>query len=580
MFSFLRMIIKVFLFLFCMGLLWGQDLSRIAPKSVQTEKGTVTEERDKSGNPNNESDEAFLKDFQGLVLWEDELRFVPSGRGGVKGLEISMELRHRDILERTLGSFFGQALSVKGMRELQKRIESYFRNQESIWVRVIIPEQKVKDGVLQMVVIKSSVGKIRVEGSRWFAAEDIRKEFRMKSGDPVQDQKMGDELDWINRNPFRQADLCLAPGDSLGKTDLILKVRDRFPVRFYAGYEDSGNALTGKDRYLTGFNWGDAFFQGHQMNYQFTTSNPMSRFEAHSGSYVIPLPWHHELDFFGAYSEAEGRSADLGIAGKSWQVSSRYQIPLPTLREVRQKVAFGYDFKQSNNNLEFGGQNVFTHLTDVSQFVGEYDGNLKDGWGSTHWGGKVFLSPGGMSENDRNTIYNESRAFAKADYAYGQVELERKFQLPWGFSTRHSAIYQWSNGNLLGSEQLGLGGRDSVPGYEEREVNGDEGYLFQNEIWSPAGSAADLLTYWGVSGLKGVKDRLQGLIFWDYGAVQDRILLPSSDREQILSSVGLGIRYTINTYVSFRADYGFQLTDFGQQNPGASRIHMGLMVSY
>lgn len=575
---FSRKIIKTICFVITFSCLGAQDYSRIAPKPMERELGSVNESKTDGGI--GDSGEAFLKEFKGLVLLEDETLFLPSGRQGITGLETKIALRNRDVLERTLGSFFGKPLSVKGMGELQKKIESHFRNQESIWVRAIIPEQKVKDEVLQIEVIRSSVGKVSVEGNRWFAAEDIRKEFQMNPGDPVQDQKMGEALDWVNRNPFRQADLCLAPGSSGGETDLILKVRDRFPVRFYAGYEDSGNALTGKDRYLTGFNWGDAFFQGHQMNYQFTTSNPMSRFEAHSGSYVIPLPWHHELDFFGVYSEAEGRSADLGIAGKSWQVSTRYRISLPTLREVRQEVALGYDFKQSNNNLEFGGQNVFTHLTDVSQFVGEYNGNLRDGWGSTHWGSKVFLSPGGMSENDRNTIYNESRAFAKSDYSYGQVEFERKFRLPWGITTRHSAIYQWSSGNLLGSEQLGLGGRDSVPGYEEREVNGDEGYLFQNEIWSPVGSAADLLTDGGVSGLKRVKDRLQGLIFWNYGAVRDRVLLPSSDREQILSSVGLGIRYTLNTYVSFRADYGVQLTDSGQQNRESSRVHMSLTVSY
>ncbi|MES2310109.1 MAG: ShlB/FhaC/HecB family hemolysin secretion/activation protein [Verrucomicrobiota bacterium] len=551
-------------------------MSRIAPKPLESKPGILSET--KPTEEVEESNATFLKEFKGLVLWEEDFRVRRGGKPGVRGLEASMNLKHRDLLEKLVKAYLNQPLSAPKLERLKQAIESHFRNEEEIWVRVITPEQKLEDGVLQMLIIKSSIGKINVEGGQWFKASDIQEEFHLKPGDPIQDQKMAQELDWINRNPFRQADLYLAPGDSQGKSDVTLKLKDRFPVRFYTGYEDSGNTLTGRDRYLAGLNWGDAFLQGHQMSYQYTTSYPANRFIAHSGNYVIPLPWHHELEFLGAYSEAEGTQADFGIKGKSWQASGRYRIPLPTLREIHQEVALGYDFKQSNNNLEFGGTNVFTHLTDVSQFVGEYQGSLKDSWGSTTWGTKWFLSPGGMSENNEDKNFKASRANAYASYAYGQIELERRFQLPWGFSTRHSALYQWSSGNLLGSEQLGVGGRDTVRGYEEREANGDEGYLFQNEIWSPAGSAADLLTYWGVSGLSGVHDRLQGLVFWDYGVVQNRVLLSQEDREKVLSSVGVGLRYTINTYLSCHADYGFQLFDLGEGN--LARIHMSFVVSY
>ncbi len=44
-----------------------------------------------------------------------------------------------------------------------------------------------------------------------------------------------------------------------------------------------------------------------------------------------------------------------GQTGISAQMSVRYDWRLPTTTNTAQLVQFGYDFKRSNNNLEFGG---------------------------------------------------------------------------------------------------------------------------------------------------------------------------------------------------------------------------------
>jgi hypothetical protein len=73
------------------------------------------------------------------------------------------------------------------------------------------------------------------------------------------------------------------------------------------------------------------------------------------------------------------------------------------------------------------------------------------------------------------------------------------------------------------------------------------------------------------------KDRLQFLGFWEYGSATNHAPLPGEPSEIALSSVGLGVRYTINTYLSVRYDYGFQLHRTGCDNDHGSRSDLGVV---
>jgi hemolysin activation/secretion protein len=114
----------------------------------------------------------------------------------------------------------------------------------------------------------------------------------------IRSSELQDDLDWLNENPFHTTDLVYHPGQTLGATDLELQTKDRFPARFYLGYDDTGNAETGFDRYEAGVNWGDAFGLGQQLNYQYSTSGNGDSLRAHAGSYVIQLPWHNTVTYW------------------------------------------------------------------------------------------------------------------------------------------------------------------------------------------------------------------------------------------------------------------------------------------
>ena len=47
--------------------------------------------------------------------------------------------------------------------------------------------------------------------------------------------------------------------------------------------------------------------------------------------------------------------------------------------------------------------------------------------------------------------------------------------------------------------------------------------------------------------------------FFDYGSGSNRNLLAGEQPETVLASIGAGVRYSISTHLSLRADYGWQL---------------------
>ncbi len=233
-----------------------------------------------------------------------------------------------------LQPYLGQTLTRGKLNALIADVITFYRQHDRPIVDVIVPQQEITNGVVQLVVLEGRVGSISVAGNRWFSSNELGAGVRLQSGDAISSRQLQADLDWLNQNPFHTTDVVYHPGHSLGETDIVLQTTDRFPVRFYGGYEDSGNAATGFDRYEAGFNWGDAFGLGlgQQLNYQYTTSGDGESLAAHAGSYVIPLPWRHTLTFFGSYADTKGEVPPLlDIKGRSYQISGRYGIPLPTL---------------------------------------------------------------------------------------------------------------------------------------------------------------------------------------------------------------------------------------------------------
>ena len=515
-------------------------------------------------------------------------------REGVEALA-GVEVRDVQVLA---GADFAKAMSpylmkpakLKTLKLIQREVILYCRQHDRPLVDVIVPNQEVNptNGVVQFVVIEGRVGKISVKNDdkKWFTDESISKSIQLQPGDRISEKKLLADIDWLNRNPFREVSPGFRQGDQAGLSDLQLDVRDRIPVRVFAGYEDSGTEATGRDRLLAGFNWGDAFRQGHQLNYQYSTDAEFKTLMAHSASYIAPLPWRHVVSVYGTYVDIEAPipGGDLTQNAVNYQAALRYSVPLPILRAYQHEAFLGLDFKHNETTLLFnsGGSGSQTE-TEVAQLALGYNSSLSDRWGRTSLGLQGFYSPGGLTDLNEKINFDGQHEGADAEYYYGRLTFERVTRLPWNFSWILKGGAQAANGNLIPSEQMGVGGYNTVRGYDEREANGDRGIVVSTELRTPA-----FRLFGRFPNLK-VEDQLQFLAFMDYGLAEnvDPIAAtPGNPGESTshLHSVGGGLRYTITRHLSFRFDYAVQLKgsdDVGETaSDYGSRAHIGAIVSF
>ena len=553
------------------------NAQNIAPKQPPaTPPGKIVNEEAKpmSGHGDNE---VLVKQLKGVVMVSSPKKVRKQGVTGKPGVSPGdVPFAQLPDFDVTVQPYLGKPVTMKLLAELTRAIVAFYRDHDRPVVNVFVPEQKINSGYIQIVVIESRVEKVDATGAHYFSNNFLKHQVSLRPGDPISGNALRNDLSWINRNPFLQSDVLLAPGDAPGTTDLLLRTQDRLPLRVYGGYENSGNQYTGTNRLFAGFNYGNVFGLGQQASFQFTSAPDINQFYAYSGNYVIPLPWKHLLTFFGSYSAT---NANLGggfnSGGVNWQLSTRYEIPLPSTPHFSESVSGGFDFKRSDNGLAFGIITVPDTTTDIDQFVLSYQATYTDDYGSTSGSASVYLSPGDFTAYNTTAAFVTQRAGSQANYAYEQYAINRTTNLPAGFTWDLRAELQVSNENLLPSEELGMGGYDTVRGYEEREVNGDHGFLFSNQVVTPPVSLAALF------GSTKIKDQLQFLAFVDYGGTglyrqEPSDINPSSD----LLSVGPGIRYTISPYLTFRFDYGFQLINTGLGNGENSRGEIGVVVAY
>jgi len=469
---------------------------------------------------------------------------------------------NREAVGSLAKEFIGHPLSRGDLARLTRDIVVVCRNSDRPIVDVFAPPQDVSSGVVQLVVLVGKLGRVRVEGNRFFADKIMLRQVSTAPGDELVESRLLGDIDRINQNPFRQVDLIYARGEGPGTTDLILRVRDTSPERVYAGYEDTGNEETGLGRVIAGFNLGNLWGDDNQASYQYTRSTDFDRLQAHSASYSVLLPWHDTINVFGDWSEARAQS-DAGLfdlVGTTWQVGLRYTIPLPIIGAYSQSFTVGADYKWSNNDLAFGGTQVFNSPANIAQGMVSYAGFRADPNGSSEGSITFFLSPGGIGGLNNDRDFAVQRSGASAAYHYLQVTFARLERLPRDYVLSLTTLGQFSADRLLPSEQFGLGGAASVRGYDERIVNGDGGISEQLELRSPS-----------LHLLGKIPDKTQFLLFFDAGRdwVRDPI---AGERDYTFAAAGPGVRMNVGRHGTIKADYGWQLERLSGTRSGRPEI--------
>jgi hemolysin activation/secretion protein len=492
--------------------------------------------------------------------------------------------------KRQVSTYLGHPLTFDGLNGITHAVVAYYREHNHPLVDAVAPAQNVESGVIQIVVTEFRVGSVRAEGNKWFSDRIVTSPVSLHHGDTVDSARLINQLDAANTNPFRRVNLVYQPAADPGYTDLVLQTQDRFPLRISTGFDNSGTPVTGRNRWEMGATWGNALWHDQQLSYQFSSSTDFfsgrksiagepggASFAGHSLNWSMPVRGRDSISVFGSYERSVPNIGDdFALVGLSGQASFRYSLALHRTGSLVHTVQAGYDFKTTNNNLDFGGTQVSRTNAEINQLPVTYAANLTDRLGSSALTTTVNFSPGNWTGNNNNAAFRPAdgqsgRPLASARYIYWRSDANRLTKLPAGAIWALRVMGQTSTSNLLYTEQLAGGGPEILRGYDPNAILGDRGVVVSNELRSPAFRKQGEGPWIG---------QLQVLGFWDWAHLSSVHEVEGAINHLNASSAGMGLRYNLRSNVTAKVDYGWQL----QHLPGAGNrdhlLNFSLMTSY
>lgn len=480
--------------------------------------------------------------------------------------------------------YLGQPLTEEKVSELKGAICTYWAINGHPFICVYLPEQDITAGVLQLVVIESTVGAICRYGDRWYSNRLIADRIDLHSGCPIDVNSVLYDLGWVNRNPFHETYISYAPGEASYTTDVRICTLERFPLRLHSGYDNTGTRFTGRDRLFIGITWGNALWQDGIATYQYTSGTYASMYQAHIASYVAPLPWRHILSFFGGYSQVRPHIENFRQLGKLGQASIRYELPILRYSECcHTMVRVGFDWKAMNSNLQFIDQSgqfsepLIANTVNVSQFMaGVYHFKRSRGY-QLIMDGEFFWQPGQLMHGQTLADYNRIAPGADNRYWYVKGSAVSQVTLTGCWKVCALARVQGASRHLLPSEQVGMGGFDTIRGWDQREFNADNAVILNLELRTPPLSCLPRLRC-----RCSMVDELEFLAFIDYGAGNDVVKPVGLDPMIYLLGVGPGLRYRVADYLHLRLDWGVRLfsNQLNSNNDRWNQWYIGVVLSY
>lgn len=136
-----------------------------------------------SGKTGGTSESEYLvNQLLGVVLLPRPGDVRPDGWPGVEGIWHDFENFPRPV-GLVLQSYMGRPVSLASLDQMVKDVIVAYREGDRPVVDVLIPEQDITSGVVQLVVIESELARVRVEGVDADTEEFIRSQMRLKKGE-------------------------------------------------------------------------------------------------------------------------------------------------------------------------------------------------------------------------------------------------------------------------------------------------------------------------------------------------------------------------------------------------------------
>ncbi len=481
-------------------------------------------------------------------------------------------------VEKLLRAYTGKSRDFGDVQQALEALQALYAERGYAGIRITLPEQELERGDVTFQVIEPRIARVLVEGNEHFSADSVRRSVpSLVPGTTPNTRQIAASVRVANESPAKQSAVLLRPAERDGEVDAVIRVADVAPLRYSVSLDNTGNKETGKHR--TGFavQHSNLFDRDHVLTAQYITSPEKPKDVAVLGlGYRIPFYAHGDsMDMIVGYSKVDSGTVQqlFDVSGQGAIYAVRYNQNFRKWGDIEHRLVYGLDYRVYQNLVTpVGG--TFNFVPDITvhpvslTYSGQLRGDQRD---YSFYLGYARNIPGGNDGGD--VTFKESRRDSRAAYRIWRFggAYTGNFLREWQYRLKLDA--QYSPDALIAAEQFGMGGAESVRGFNERYSTNDKGHRINMEVYTP--EIGKLL------GLDGARVRLLG--FYDTGHTGRNSLQPGELRRVSLDSIGFGMRASYGTQLTVRADFAQVLHDGTQTNSptgrtNSNRVHF--MVGY
>jgi hemolysin activation/secretion protein len=390
-------------------------------------------------------------------------------------------------IETAIYPFLGPNKTADDVEKARAALEKVYHDKGYQTVSVSVPEQNAQTKVITLKVTELKVGRLRVKNSRYFDVDKIKATApSLKEGAVPNFTDVTKDITSLNQWPDRRVTPALRAGVTPGTVDVDLNVEDTAPIHGSVEINNRESPNTTDLRINSTVHYDDLWQLGHSLSfsYQVAPERPNDA-EVFSGSYLARVPNVDWLNILAYAVKSNSDVATVGgtnIVGPGEIFGSRAVITLPTLPNLFHTLSVGVDFKHFDQTVSLSG-NGFSSPVTYYPVVASYSATFQNDKFTTQLNAGVTYNLRPLS--DDLVAFDNKRFDASPSFTHLNADLSHTQQLPEGFQLYGKVQGQVADGPLVSSEQLSIGGLDTVRGYLESEVLGDDGIVGNIEFRSP-----------------------------------------------------------------------------------------------
>ncbi|KVN29790.1 peptide transporter [Burkholderia pyrrocinia] len=441
-------------------------------------------------------------------------------------------------LDAVVAPFTGQYLGSHRINVLLKRLTDVFVERGFVTTRALLGPQNLATGTLKITIQLGRIEGFMVNGAPirrlkpgekssgggWLTDAGYDNAFPSSSGDPLRLPDIDQGVAQINRLRRNQATVQILPGQNPGESivDIGNKPGDR--LYYTLGVDNYGSSATGVTRYRAGVEADNLLGLQESLSFNFVDSLDSN---ALVGSFAVPFG---RSTFSYTISDSEYQQV-IGTTALEYgrTLSHIFGWNYLVSRSVSDITSIDATLSWRRTDREINGIDLDPQRLAVFRLGGNWlhkfvmndaQGNVTVNAGISQglpWLGANH-DPHGINRDDAHSQFTK-------------VDATAAFTLPLPKIGRALLAYrgvlggQYTNAALFGSEQLYLGGMDTIRGFRSGEIAGDRGVYSRNELaWVNAPAWKD--------------GRIEPYVFVDAGKVN----LIASPGFPTLAGIGAGLR--------------------------------------